>query len=178
MRAWTKQHFPTVDRLVDRFGYWGAFFVAIWVAMSGIANSISGLAQFGWGAVVFAGLAVACLAALSVTASLAMYRYFNPLPPPPPPPAKVIAGTSNVTAVVASNPQADRGFRQTMDFLVFQSTILMLDNLLRLAPNDMLAGPLQLGEGYLPKNAEALQFIEIIRDRMDPGTERCPLSGQ
>jgi hypothetical protein len=73
---------------------------------------------------------------------------------------------------LAPNPQIDRDFRRMMDFVVFQSTILMLDNLLKLAPNDMLAGPLQIGEGYLPKNAEALQFIEIIRDRMDPGTER------
>jgi hypothetical protein len=81
MRAWIRKHFPAIDRFVDRTGYWSAFFVAGWLAMSWVANSISGLAQFGWGAVVFAGLAVACLAVLSLTGSLALYRYFSPLPP-------------------------------------------------------------------------------------------------
>jgi hypothetical protein len=85
MRVWIKKHFPAIDRFVDRTGYWGAFFFAGWLAMSWIANSISGLAQFGWGAVVFAGLAVACLAVLSLTGSLALYRYFSPLPPAVPP---------------------------------------------------------------------------------------------
>lgn len=80
MGTWLKRHFPAVDRNVDRIGYWAGFFALLWAAMSGIASSISGLSQYGWGAVVFAGLAVACAFVLVFSAFLACWRYFNPLP--------------------------------------------------------------------------------------------------
>lgn len=80
MRSWLKQHFPFVDKWVDRSGYWQPPLLLLWGGMSWAASSISTLAQFGWGAVVLAGLAVACLAALLISASLALYRYFRPLP--------------------------------------------------------------------------------------------------
>jgi hypothetical protein len=171
MRARIKQHFPAIDRFVDRFGYWGAFFVAVWFAMSWIATSVSGLSQFGWGAVVLAGLAVACLAALSVSASLALYRYFNPLlqfsdtsAPPPPPPAP--------PSSPISNPQTERDILILMHFTVYQSTVLMLDDLLNSAPEGIVEGPLQLGGDFALKNAAAQQFIDLVRRKLDPGSWR------
>jgi hypothetical protein len=74
--------------------------------------------------------------------------------------------------VVVSNPQTDRDVRRMLDFVVNQSTVLMLDGLLKLAPDDIADGPLQLGGDFVPKNTAAQEFIEIIRDRMDPGSQR------
>jgi hypothetical protein len=172
MRAWVKQHFPAIDRFADRFGYWGAFFAAIWFAMSWIASSISGLAQFGWGAVVFAGLAVACLTALSVSVSLALYRYFNPLPPTSPPPPKPISSPPANAATTPSNPEADRDILILMHFTVYQSTVIMLDDLLDSAPDGIVEGPLQLGGDFVLKNAAAQQFIDRARRKLDPGSWR------
>lgn len=80
--------------------------------------------------------------------------------------------TLNATIAAATDPQTHRDYKQLLDFVECQSTIFMFDNLLKSAPDDIADGPFQLGAGFAPKNAEAQQFIQIIRDRMDPGTER------
>jgi hypothetical protein len=80
--------------------------------------------------------------------------------------------TLNATIAAATDPQTHRDYLQLLDFVKFQSTIFMFDNLLNLAPDNITDGPLKLGTDFLPKYTEAQQFIEIIRDRMDPGTER------
>jgi hypothetical protein len=84
MHAWLKKHFPRIDREVSRFADWatalGILAVALVAAMTWAASSISDLAQHGWGAVVFAGLGMACLIVLSISAGAIAWRWFYPLP--------------------------------------------------------------------------------------------------
>jgi predicted RND superfamily exporter protein len=78
MRAWLKKHFPAIDENVDRIGYWAGFIALVWTAMSAIVSSIPSISQYGWGAVVLAGLGVACIFALVTSACLVAWRYFIP----------------------------------------------------------------------------------------------------
>jgi hypothetical protein len=128
-----------------------------------------------WPASIFMGLGASCVLALVVSFYLIAFRFFKPLPPmaaPPPSPPKPTTSLSPAKIVAATNPQTERDLLRLLDFTVYQSTILMLDSLLKLAPDDIADGPLKIGEDFLPKSAEANQFIQLIRDRMDPGSER------
>jgi hypothetical protein len=60
-----------------------------------------------------------------------------------------------------------------LDFVVHQSTILMLDDLLQHAPAGITPNaPLQLGGDFAIQNTAAKEFIELIRRKMDPGSWR------
>src|SRR3984893_11532905 len=74
-----KRHFSKIDRAVERFVYWVGFFLLLWSAMSWIAAYIPNIAQFGWAAVVFAGLGIACIVSLVISAGLIAWRYFSPI---------------------------------------------------------------------------------------------------
>lgn len=60
---------------------------ALTAALAWVGNHWDWLAGHGWGAVVFAALFAALLTMLAVTGSLALYRYFRPLPHTPRPEA-------------------------------------------------------------------------------------------
>jgi len=59
-----------------------------------------------------------------------------------------------------------------MHFVVYQSTLLMLDDLLNSAPEGMEYGPLQLGGDFALKDAQAKEFIGLVRRKLDPGSWR------
>jgi hypothetical protein len=60
-----------------------------------------------------------------------------------------------------------------MHFVVYQSTVLMLDDLLNQKPEGIsIHVPLQLGGDFSIQNAAAKEFLELIRRKMDPGSMR------
>jgi hypothetical protein len=79
MLHWIKR-FPAVSQAVEVSVAWVTFFGLVAGAMTWVATSITGLYQYGWGAVVFAGTGVACVIILVISAAIAASRYFNPLP--------------------------------------------------------------------------------------------------
>jgi hypothetical protein len=84
MAAWRK-HVNKTDRSVNRLGYWWAVFGpggALAVVMSTAASYLAPVYQYGWGAVVFAGVGAACVIMLAASALLAAWRYFHPLSSP------------------------------------------------------------------------------------------------
>jgi hypothetical protein len=167
MRPWLKKHFPFIDENVDRIGYWAGFGALVWTIMSAIISSISSISQYGWGAVVLAGLGVACIFVLVISICLIAWRYFNPLPP-----LKPSAEPRSANAAAPSSPEAERDILILMHFAVYQSTVLMLDDLLNSAPEGVIEGPLQLGGDFVLKNAAAQQFIDLVRRKLDPGSWR------
>jgi hypothetical protein len=70
-----------IDEIVRRFVYWITFFGLVWTAMSWVAAHITWISEYGWGAVVFAGVGAACVVTLVASGVLVAYRYFNPLSP-------------------------------------------------------------------------------------------------
>jgi hypothetical protein len=66
------------------------------------ASGWEAIAAQGWGAVAFAGAFMAAFLLLAVTGSLALYRYFRPLPVIVPPPAATLAAP--VVEVVSPSP--------------------------------------------------------------------------
>src|SRR3984893_2826747 len=74
-----KRHFSKIDRAIERFVYWVGFFLLLWSAMSWIAAYIPNIAQFGWAAVVFTGLGIACVVSLVISVGLIAWRYFSPM---------------------------------------------------------------------------------------------------
>jgi hypothetical protein len=72
----------------------------------------------------------------------------------------------------APHPQTARDILLLMHFTVYQSTVLMLDDLLNFAPDGIVEGPLQLGGDFVLKNAAAHEFIERVRRKLDPGSWR------
>lgn len=77
-RAWN-----WIGRIADGVSIWQAIVSlgGITVLLSWAASAVEPIAKYGWGAVVFAGLGTAVLTMLSVTASLALFRIFRPVPP-------------------------------------------------------------------------------------------------
>jgi hypothetical protein len=67
------------DEIIRRIVYLVGFFVLLSSAMSWAASYIAPIAQYGWGAVVFAGIGVACAVTLVVSGAFVAWRYFNPL---------------------------------------------------------------------------------------------------
>jgi hypothetical protein len=60
-----------------------------------------------------------------------------------------------------------------MHFIIYQSTVLMLDDLLQNAPPDItIYTPLTIGGDFVNKNAAATEFIDLVRRKMDPGSWR------
>ena len=67
------------DEVVRRIVYFYAFFVLVSAAMSGVASYITPIAQYGWGAVVFAGIGMACVITLAGSGAVAAWRFFKPI---------------------------------------------------------------------------------------------------
>jgi hypothetical protein len=72
-----------IDENIVRIVRWAAFFGLVSAAMSWVANYITPLHQYGWGAAVFAGVGAACVITLVASGTLVAWRYFNPLPERP-----------------------------------------------------------------------------------------------
>lgn len=75
-----RDHFPVIDRAVDRIGYWIGLLVILWLAMTWLFHEIAAVAAFGWAAIVVAAIIGTAIVAASVGALLAGWRYFHPLP--------------------------------------------------------------------------------------------------
>lgn len=77
-------------------------------------------------------------------------------------------------SVVTPNqhPQTARDILLLMHFIIYQSTLLMLDDLIDSALAGMGDGPLQLGAEFAPKSNEAKEFIALVRRKLDPGSWR------
>jgi hypothetical protein len=67
------------DEIVRRVVYWAAFIALVSAPMSWAASYIAPIAQYGWGAVVFAGVGAACVITLVVCGALVTWRYLHPL---------------------------------------------------------------------------------------------------
>lgn len=76
------------------------------------------------------------------------------------------------TTAQQTDAQIARDVLLLFHFVIYQSTVLMLDHLLELAPGDMIEGPLQIGGDFENKNAAALEFVDLVRRKLDPGTWR------
>jgi hypothetical protein len=73
----------------------------------------------------------------------------------------------------ASNPQVDRDLLMLMHFNVYQSTVLMLDDILRVAPLGVtIHDPLTLGGDFSLQQAAAREFIDVVRRKLDSGSHR------
>jgi hypothetical protein len=81
-----REEFKKIDISLDRLGYWWTVLgpiVVLSVLMSGIASGFTSIAQYGWGAIVFAGVGAACVIMFSASALMVSWRYFEPLPNQP-----------------------------------------------------------------------------------------------
>lgn len=77
-----RARFPIIDRAVERFTYWWAFLGPgglVWIVMSWVASYFTPIAQYGMGAVIFAGLGAACILMLVASIALIAWRYFHPI---------------------------------------------------------------------------------------------------
>jgi hypothetical protein len=83
---------------------------------------------------------------------------------------KLEKNTAN--SATASNPQTERDLLMLMHFTVCHSTVLMLDDLLKAAPEGIGDGPLELGGDFVLKNALVQEFTELVRRKLDPGSWR------
>jgi hypothetical protein len=78
-----REGFEKNDISVDRLGYWWAVLgptMVLAVVMSAIAAGFTSIAEYGWGAIIFAGVGAACLIVFAASALMVSWRYFNPLP--------------------------------------------------------------------------------------------------
>lgn len=69
-----------VTRRLDQAGVWYGWIVALTGSFAWLSKQLTVLNGIGWPEAIFLGLAVAVLLMLSVTASLALWRVFKPLP--------------------------------------------------------------------------------------------------
>jgi hypothetical protein len=86
-----REDFNKTDISADRLGYWWTIFgpsAVLSVLMSGIAAGFTSIAQYGWGAIVFAGVGAACVIMFAASALMVSWRYFNPLPKQPATPSE------------------------------------------------------------------------------------------
>jgi len=84
------------DEIVRRVVYWAAFIVLVSAPMSWVASYIAPIAQYGWGAVVFAGVGAACAITLVICGALVAWRYLHPLPKQPKEESKTYVGEINI----------------------------------------------------------------------------------
>jgi hypothetical protein len=81
-----REEFEKSEISLDRLGYrWTVFgpIAVLSVLMSGIATGFASIAQYGWGAIVFAGVGAACVMMFAASALMVSWRYFDPLPEQP-----------------------------------------------------------------------------------------------
>ena len=78
--------------------------------MIGIATGFTSIAQYGWGAIVFAGVGAACVIMFAASALMVSWRYFNPLPKQPATPSEgQEVSTQDISSRLA---EAERGIAQ------------------------------------------------------------------
>ena len=107
-----------LGRVADGISLWQvvASFGAVGVLISWVATGYHAIAQQGWGAVVFAGIFVAAFLTLAATGSLALFRYFRPLPVTV---SMTNPATAQTSAPIAS-PDQELSARLTADQLQFR----------------------------------------------------------
>ena len=108
-----REEFNKADISMDPPGYWWAVFgpsVVLSVLMSVIATGFTSIAQYGWGAIVFAGVGAACVIMFAASALMVSWRYFNPLPNQPATPSESReVSTQDISSRLA---EAERGIAQ------------------------------------------------------------------
>jgi hypothetical protein len=85
------------DEIVRRVVYWAAFIALVSAPMSWVASYIEPIAKYGWGAIVFAGVGLACAITLVICGALVTWRYLHPLPKQPDDESKTYVGDINIT---------------------------------------------------------------------------------
>jgi hypothetical protein len=85
-----------------------------------------------------------------------------------------LAKTTNARVdELSSNSQKNRDILLLMHFVIYQSTVLMLDDILAVAPPGItIHQPISLGGDWAIQNAAANEFIDLTRRRLDSGTWR------
>jgi hypothetical protein len=74
--------FTHIDLSINRIGYWWTVFGpggVLAVVMSALFSALAPIAQYGWAAIVLAGIAAASGVILVASAALVAWRYFRPL---------------------------------------------------------------------------------------------------
>jgi hypothetical protein len=75
-----REEFNKTDISADRLGYWWTIFgpaAALSILMSGIAAGFTSITQYGWGAIIFAGVGAACVIMFAASAFMVSWRYLN-----------------------------------------------------------------------------------------------------
>lgn len=131
--------------------------------MSWATSSIEAIAQYGWGAVVLSGLGATALLMLSVTASLALWRYFHPL-------ARVDSPERS-SEQSAPDPipdriaLAERDLLYLFEFATTQTTISFLNELYESMPQT--GDPLQIEEAdFREKNEAGQKYLRQVGSRL------------
>jgi hypothetical protein len=86
-----REEFNKTDISADQLGYWWTIFAPaamLSVLMSGIAAGFPSISQYGWGAIIFAGVGAACMIMFAASAFMVSWRYLNPLPKEPATPSE------------------------------------------------------------------------------------------
>ena len=82
---------------------WVAFIGLVSAVMSWMASYIIPISKYGVGAVVFAGIGVACAITLVASGALVAWRYFNPLRPVAPSEGQKAQGSESHALVFRSH---------------------------------------------------------------------------
>lgn len=69
-----------IDRSVDRLGYWIGGYTILSGFYAWLLNQLPILAELNWAAFVLLGIGLSLVSAFLISASLAMVRFFKPLP--------------------------------------------------------------------------------------------------
>jgi hypothetical protein len=86
-----REEFNKTDISADRLGYWWTIFgpmAMLSILMSGIAAGFTSISQYGWGAIIFAGVGAACAIVFAASAFMVSWRYLNPISNLPPTPSE------------------------------------------------------------------------------------------
>jgi len=76
-----REEFNKTDISADQLGYWWTIFgpmAMLSVLMAGIAAGFPSISQYGWGAIIFAGVGAACVIMFAASAFMVSWRYLNP----------------------------------------------------------------------------------------------------
>src|SRR5438067_12224612 len=134
MFGWVKQHSMRVNKAIGNVANWSAVFGLLGggALLTWAASSVAAIAQYGWGAVLFAGMGVTGLIVLVICAGLVSWRFFHPVP---------VYAQLPMPAPATEAPHArgyDREVRYDLSillhFAVDQATGALLDNLAMTAP--------------------------------------------
>jgi hypothetical protein len=79
-----------------------------------------------------------------------------------------LAKVENGPAKVEADPQIARDILLLMHFVIYLSTVLMLDNLLEAVPESLAEWPLGPDGDF----SSATEFVDLVRRKLDPGSWR------